>query len=139
MTATPILTSQDLPQLIANNPTLAHPILVSLLSQPVIDTYLDVLRHLAPTLPTYDVLGRLLRDSTVVTDHTTGGKTTIADIARNEILGWFIHESIAWLDRAQEEERAGRISDDRFAKGVQNVRDQLIALRVRSSHLTPSV
>ena len=139
MTATPILTSQDLPQLIANNPTLAHPILVSLLSQPVIDTYLDVLRHLAPTLPTYDVLGRLLRDSTVVTDHTTGGKTTIADIVRNEILGWFIHESIAWLDRAQEEERAGRISDDRFAKGVQNVRDQLIALRVLSSHLTLAV
>ncbi|KAI0087555.1 hypothetical protein BDY19DRAFT_994871 [Irpex rosettiformis] len=121
LTATPILTSQDLPQLIANNPTLAHPILVSLLSQSVIDTYLDVLRHLPPTLPTYDVLGRLLRDTTAVRDQTTGGKTTIADIVRNEVLGWFIHESIIWLDRAEEDERAGRISDDRFAKGVQNL------------------
>ncbi|KAI0799772.1 hypothetical protein BC629DRAFT_1581421 [Irpex lacteus] len=121
LTSTPILTSQDLPQLIANNPTLAHPILVSLLSQPVIDTYLDVLRHLAPTLPTYDVLGRLLRDTTAVTDYTTGGKTTVADIMRSEVLGWFIHESIAWLETAEEDERAGRISDDRFTKGVQNL------------------
>lgn len=121
LTSTPIVTSHDLPSLIANNPTLAHPILASLLCQPVIDTYLDVLRYLPPTLPTFDVLGRLLRDSTVVTDRNTGGRTTIADVMRSEVLGWFLHESIVWLDRAQEDERAGAISDDRFAKGVQNV------------------
>ena len=92
-----------------------------MLSQNTIDTYLDVLRHLPPTLPTFDLLGRLLRDGTIVTDRTTGGRTTIADLVRNEVLGWFIHQSIQWLDRAEEEERAGTISDDRFAKGVQNV------------------
>ncbi|KAI0698269.1 hypothetical protein BC835DRAFT_1335377 [Cytidiella melzeri] len=121
LTSTPIMTSHDLPSLIANNPTLAHPILVSLLSQPAIDTYLDVLRHLPPTLPTYDVLGHLFRDTTVVTDPTTGGRTTIADIVRSEVLGWFLHESILWLDKAEEHERAGLISDDRFAKGVENL------------------
>jgi len=121
LTSTPIVTSHDLAPLIANNPILAHPILASLLSQPVIDTYLDVLRYLPPTLPTFDVLGRLLRDTTVVTDRSTGGRTTIADIVRSEVLGWFLHESILWLDRAEEDERAGVISDDRFAKGARNL------------------
>lgn len=122
LTSTPLITSHDLPPLIAHNPTLAHPILVALLSQPAIDTYLDVLRHLPPTLPTFDLLGHLLRDSTVVTDHTTGGRTTVADLVRSEVLGWFLHQSIQWLDRTEEEERAGVISDDRFMQGVQNVR-----------------
>ena len=40
---------------------------------------------------------------------------------RVEVLGRFVHESINWLDCAEREEREGLISDDRFAKGVQNV------------------
>jgi hypothetical protein len=38
-----------------------------------------------------------------------------------EVLGPFIHQCILWIDRAEREEREGLISDDRFAKGVQNV------------------
>jgi hypothetical protein len=38
-----------------------------------------------------------------------------------EVLGPFIHQCIMWIDRAELEEREGLISDDRFAKGVQNV------------------
>ncbi|KIP01847.1 hypothetical protein PHLGIDRAFT_96635 [Phlebiopsis gigantea 11061_1 CR5-6] len=121
LTSTPLITSHDLRPLIAHNPTLAHPILTALLAQPLIDTYLDVLRHVPPTLPTFDLLGRLLRDTTAVIDRTTGGRTTIADLIRSEVLGWFLHESMLWLDKAQEEEQAGVISDDRFAKGVQNL------------------
>ncbi|KAI0341196.1 hypothetical protein BDW22DRAFT_1359447 [Trametopsis cervina] len=121
LTSTPIMTSHDLPSLVANNSMLAHPVLASLLAQPVIDTYLDVLRHLPPTLPTFDLLGRLIRDNTYVRDPSTGGRTTIADIVRSEVIGWFLHESILWLDKAEEDERAGMISDDRFAKGVQNL------------------
>lgn len=121
LTSTPIVTSHDLPPLIAHNPTLAHPVLAALLAQPSIDTHLDVLRHLPPTLPTFDLLGRLLHDSTAIADTATGGRTTIADLVQSEVLGWFLHESIQWLDKAEEDERAGNISDDRFAKGVQNV------------------
>ena len=121
------MTSHDLPPLIAHNPTLAYPILVSLLSQPTIATYLDVLKRLPPTLPTFDILGRLLRDSTTITDSVTGGRTTIADLIRGEVLGWFLHESMQWLDRAEGEERQGNISDDRFAKGVQNVSNFFVA------------
>ena len=57
LTSTPIITSHDLPPLIAHNPTLAHPIIVSLLSQPSIATYLDVLRRLPPLGP-FPHLGR---------------------------------------------------------------------------------
>lgn len=123
-----MITSVDLPPLISNNPTLAQPLLTALLSLPPSVTngqgpgvFLEVLKHLPPTLPSFDLLGRLLRDTTLVTDVTTGGLTTIADLVRMETLGWFIHESITWLEKAEQEEREGSISDDRFAKGVQNV------------------
>jgi len=126
LTSPPVITSVDLPSLISNNPTLAQPLLAALLSSTTAagqnpDTYLEVLKRLPPSLPSFDLLGRLLRDATTVIDITTGGKTTIADLVRTEVLGWFIHECISWLDRAEAQERAGEISDDRFAKGVQNL------------------
>ncbi|KAI0350992.1 hypothetical protein OH77DRAFT_1498803 [Trametes cingulata] len=120
----PLVTSLDLPAIIAKNTTLAHPLLNALLAADTEqgpDTYLDVLRHLPPTLSSFDLIGRLLRDTTTVTDATTGGRTTIADLVRIEVLGWFIHNSVSWLDRAEQDEREGNISDDRFAKGVQNL------------------
>jgi CCR4-NOT transcription complex subunit 11 len=89
--------------------------------------YLDVLRYLPPTLPTFDLLGRLLRDATRI------GTTTIADLVRTEVLGRFIHECINWLDHAENEERRGMISDDRFPKGVQNVRRSHIVCTAVSS------
>jgi hypothetical protein len=58
-----------------------------------------------------------------LTDSVTGGKVTVADVVRIEVLGPFIHQSIQWIDRAEREEREGLISDDRVAKGVQNVLD----------------
>jgi len=54
-------------------------------------------------------------------DSVTGGKTTVADVVRAEALGGFVHEGIRWLENAEREEREGLISDDRFAKGVQNL------------------
>lgn len=125
LTSPPVITSLDLPPILATNPALGHPLVTSLLtsnSDTGLEPYLDVLKHLPPTLPSFDLIGRLLRDSTAVTDMTTGGKTTIADLVRTEVLGWFIHECVMWLDRAEQDEREGNISDDRFAKGVQNVR-----------------
>ena len=133
LTSPPVLTSLDLSPLISHNPTLAHPLLVSLiastpttpslqfpsdLQHPRIASYLDVLRFLPPTLATFDLLGRLLRDTTRI----PSSGSTIADLIRIHVLGRFIHESINWLDRAERDERDGLISDDRFAKGVQNVR-----------------
>jgi len=47
---------------------------------------------------------------------------------RMEILGPFIHRCILWIERAEREEREGLISDDRSAKGVQNVCTQFIPL-----------
>ncbi|THH17684.1 hypothetical protein EW146_g3180 [Bondarzewia mesenterica] len=123
LTSPPIITSVDLPPLIAHNPTLAHPLLVALLSQPPSkanlqgpSTYLNVLARLPPTLPSFDILGRLLRDTTPVIDVATGGTTTIADIVRADALGRFIHEGIQWLDNAEKEAQEGLISDDRFEK-----------------------
>ena len=119
-----MLISIDLPPIIAHNPVIATPLVASLLALPPSDAtvaYRDVLAQLPPTLQTFDVIGRLLHDTTPSTDSVTGGKATVADVVRMEVLGPFIHQCILWLDRAEREEHEGLISDDRFAKGVQNV------------------
>lgn len=124
LTSPSVLISLDIQPIIAHNPTIATPLLVSLLTLPPSDAsgaFLDVLTQLAPTLPTFDVIGRLLRDTTPATNSISGGKVTVADIVRMEVLGPLIHQCILWLDRAEREERDGLISDDRFAKGVQNL------------------
>jgi hypothetical protein len=116
----------DLPSIVANNPNLAYQLFLALFTAANAQSqgpypYLNVLTKLPPTLPSFDLLVRLLQDTSVVIEPATGGKTTIADIVRVEALGRFIHESTKWLDNAEREEREGLISDDRFAKGVQNV------------------
>ena len=128
LTSPPVITAMDLPSLISVNPSIAHPLLAALLSSCAANhqdpaVYLEALKHLPPILPSFDLMGKLLRDPTTVPDMTTGGKTTIADLVRTDVLGWFLHGCITWLDRAEELERAGETSDDRFAKGVQNVGD----------------
>ena len=123
-----MLISIDLPPIVAHNPTIATPLIVSLITLPPSDAsvaYLDILTQLPPTLPTFDVIGRLLQDTTPVTDSVTGGMITVADVVRMEVLGPLIHQCILWIDRAEREEREGLISDDRSAKGVQNVLDIL--------------
>jgi hypothetical protein len=122
-----MITSVDLPPIVSYNPNLAYQLVVALLMTlpnnlaQDISVYLDALTSLPPTLPSFDLLGRLLRDTSAIPDYSTGGKTTIADIVRSEVLGRFIHESIKWLDNAERDEHEGLVSDDRFAKGVQNV------------------
>ncbi|KAI9509921.1 hypothetical protein F5148DRAFT_1183918 [Russula earlei] len=124
LTSPSVLVSIDLPPIVAHNPTIATTLVISLLTLPPSDVsvaYLDVLTQLPPTLPTFDVIGRLLHDTTPATDSLTGGGVAVADVVRMEVLGPFIHQSILWIDRAEREEREGLISDDRFAKGVQNL------------------
>ncbi|KAF8809862.1 hypothetical protein BYT27DRAFT_7093392 [Phlegmacium glaucopus] len=123
LASTNIITSIDLNAIIAHNPTIAHPLLVGLLTNANPDNnnprpFLDVLPFLPPTLPTFDLYGRLLRDQTRV---TVQGYSTVADLVLMEILGRFVHECINWLENAEKEEKAGNISDDRFGKGVQNL------------------
>lgn len=125
LTSPSFITSTDLLSILAANPALGHPIVAALLTNETEvgpEPYLDVLKRLPPVLSSFDLIGRLLRDTTTVTDVSTGGRTTVADLIRTEVLGWFIHECVMWLDRAEQDEREGNISDDRFAKGVQNVR-----------------
>jgi hypothetical protein len=118
-----MVASLDLAPLASYNPTLAHPLFVRLLTTAnhehnLPSPFLDVLPYLPPTLSTFDLLGRLLRDQTPL----GSGMYSVSNLVHAEVLGRFIHECIKWLDRADQEEREGLISDDRFAKGVQNVR-----------------
>ena len=83
----------------------------------------NALIHLPPTLNSFDVIGGLLRDKTPMTLGPEGVPTTVGDAIRSETLGYFLHECISWLDKAEVEEREGLVSEDIFAKGVQNVQN----------------
>ena len=136
-----MIVSLDLAAIASTNPTLAHPLLVALLAHSNSDfdngqssyhlpsPFLDVLPYLPPTLATFDLFGRLLRDQTPAGG--TDALFTVANVVRVEVLGRFVHESIGWLEMAEREEREGGRSDDRFAKGVQNVGDAFITFYVR--------
>ncbi|EPQ55583.1 hypothetical protein GLOTRDRAFT_128807 [Gloeophyllum trabeum ATCC 11539] len=128
LVAPPVLTSVDLPQFIHFNAGLAHPLMAALISRPPSSsnrqgaaTYVDVLRRLPPTLPSFDLIGRLLRDTTPTTDSVTGGRTTVADIVRLEALGGFVHGCIEWVENREAEQKDGLISDDQAAQGAQNL------------------
>ncbi|KAG5638840.1 hypothetical protein H0H81_009611 [Sphagnurus paluster] len=117
-----MIASLDLPSIISFNPTLAHPLFVGLLDGTKHDhalpsPFLDVLPYLPPTLATFDLLGRLLRDPTPVAD----GMFTVASLVRAEVLGRFIHECINWIERTEREEAEGLISDNRLSQGIQNL------------------
>lgn len=82
----------------------------------------DALIHLPPTLNSFDVVGSLLRDKTPMALGSACVPTTVGEAVKSETLGYFLHECISWLDTAEAEERQGLVSEDIFAKGVQNVR-----------------
>ncbi|KAJ6494657.1 hypothetical protein C8R47DRAFT_974192 [Mycena vitilis] len=147
-----LLAPADLAPLVATNPALAASVVGALLaggsatddgpesSSELLNggtagmktnAILSALARLPPTLPTFDVLGRLLRDARTVGDpndsvdfsavgngNTGHGTTTIADLIRTDVLGRFVAASVDWLDSAEREEREGRASEDRWAQGV---------------------
>ncbi|KAJ7097385.1 hypothetical protein C8R44DRAFT_643669 [Mycena epipterygia] len=121
LAASSLVAPPDLEPLVAHNPGLAHPLLRALLGPssmpsaspspdlnnspathptPAASPYLTALTRLPPTLPTLDVLGRLLRDGLVPAD----------------VLSRFVAEAIDTLDRAERED-----ADDGWAQGVRHL------------------
>lgn len=136
-----MITPLDLAPIIERNPSLAHPVFVALLSSSAGAgrAFLEILPYLPPTLTTFDLMGRLLRDHTPIRsgplyDGSEETSTTITELVRAEVLGRFIHESINFVERAEQEEKEGVSSEaeDRYVKGVQNVSSVLSVLHSRS-------
>jgi hypothetical protein len=114
--------SIDIQSLTSHNAALGHPLFSALLKASADPTlYLVALAALPPSLPSYDLLGRLLQDPSPILAPRSSAHTTVAELVRTEVLGQFTHEAIEWLERADREEQEGIVSDDRFAKGVKNV------------------
>ncbi|KIY49163.1 hypothetical protein FISHEDRAFT_58464 [Fistulina hepatica ATCC 64428] len=124
--ATSMLTSLDIPSIVVLNPTIAHPLLVALLlpaADPATPSsadaalpFLDALTMLPPALPTFDVVGRLLRGGSGPRE-----EQAVAALVREQVLGRFVHSCVSWIEHAEAEERAGLVSDDRAAKGVRDL------------------
>ncbi|TFK18329.1 hypothetical protein FA15DRAFT_261328 [Coprinopsis marcescibilis] len=115
-----MVTSLDLAPIIAYNPAVAHPLLAGLVTSHNPDPmpFLEILPFLPPTLPTFDLLGRLLRDQAYI---KVASYSTVAELVRVEVLGRFIHECVKWIEQAERDQSEGLISDDRFEKGLQHL------------------
>ncbi|KAF8332471.1 hypothetical protein F5887DRAFT_996978 [Amanita rubescens] len=125
LAASQMVASLDLAPLAALNPQITHLLIVSIFNNTaktvdveLLYPYIDTLSCLPPTRPSFDLMGRLIQDSSPI---SLTGYSTVADLIRMEVLGRFIHECITWLERAEVEEREGLVSDDRFAQCVQNL------------------
>jgi hypothetical protein len=161
-----VITSLDIASLALHNPSVAHLVVVALLlaassqdqSFPVdslepaamsrshtfiamqpsaIKDHLSALANLPPTLQSFDLLGRLLAESTPVQDLSPPLNETIvtatirvAELVKSEVLGRFLTQCTGWLDAAAAEEDVGFTSDDRVAQGVRNVRHLAFAYPV---------
>lgn len=129
MNIQPHINAFNLTELIERNPTLGYVATIALLKGQSSDyekqsehfDYLDALRRLPPALPSFDVMGRLLRDQTVIQGNSPDISCTVADIIRSEVLGGFLLNCMNWIEHAEQEALNGFVSDDRVAKSVQNV------------------
>ncbi|KAF7303986.1 hypothetical protein MIND_00629600 [Mycena indigotica] len=124
LVATPLITQSDLASLSAHNPNIAAPLFAAFLSGPASGTHaaLTALCDLPPTLPTFDLFGRLLRDETPLSADGPGPAFfTVGALVTTEVLGVFIAQSINTLEMAERAEREGRVSIDLFAQGVQHL------------------
>ena len=95
---------------------------------------IDVFRcsiHLPPTLNSFDVFGSLLRDKAPMTLGTTGAPITVGEAVESETPGYFLHECISWLDKAELEERERLVSEDIFAKACKTYEPLLPDLQCR--------
>ncbi|KAJ7136365.1 hypothetical protein C8R43DRAFT_1020576 [Mycena crocata] len=117
-----LVPAADLPPLVAHNPALAAGLVGAVLvGAPVAGEGVDdgqtthdlraatlaALARLPPTLPTFDVLGRLLRDGRVVytgREPIASDELTLSTLVRAAVLGAFVAGSIAYLERAEREE-----------------------------------
>lgn len=125
-----MVTSLDITPIVAFNPSIAHQLFVGLVANPNPENqnpmpFLEVLPYLPPTLASFELFGRLLKDQTRI---RVAGYSTVADLVRIEVLGQFIHESIHWIEQSEREQLEGMISDDRWEKGLQHLCRFFVAL-----------
>jgi len=129
MSIHPYINAYNLTELIELNPTLGYVATIALLkgnpsaSEKQLEhfDYLDALRRLPPALPSFDVMGRLLRDQTVIQSISTDMPCTVADIIRAEVLGGFLLNCMNWIEHAEQEALDGLVNDDRIAKAISSL------------------
>jgi hypothetical protein len=112
------LTSLDLAPIANYNPSIAVLLfsrLIKTAGKDELESYLHALASLPPTLPTFDIWGRLLKDNETVLEADEG--YTVARVVRESALGRFVHDSIRYLEGLKREEPG----DDRWMIGVRNV------------------
>ncbi|PCH42915.1 hypothetical protein WOLCODRAFT_138110 [Wolfiporia cocos MD-104 SS10] len=113
----PVVTSIDLPSMITTNPILAQPLVAALLSYVKghsLNMFLEVLIRRPPVQSSYDLIERLLGDTTAISN----GSGTVAHLVRTQVLGLFIRQCIATLDKAEHDVAIGSAQ---YAQGVQNL------------------
>ncbi|KAJ4485351.1 hypothetical protein J3R30DRAFT_3438969 [Lentinula aciculospora] len=150
LAASDIITPHDLSSIVTFNPDVAFPLLVELLTASISSPsnfldLLDVLPYLPPSLSTFDIMGKLLRDTRLIPipnaiphlllvdrpddaqNHRSGSRIPLGTLIRYQVLARFIHECIERLEKEEKErlslEGPGGTGDgdDAWGRGVRNL------------------
>src|ERR1700754_3631608 len=119
----PLLEAVDLSGLTTHNPDIAYRFLVLIIIHhiDIRSEYMSVLGSLPPILPAFDVMGRLLKESS----ETTIGESRVGidEFVRSQVLGSFIHFCIEWVEgrESKSQEQGNAILDDSLDKATENV------------------
>jgi len=120
----PLLEAHDLPGLVTHNPGIAHQLIALLIaSHPdQRSEYMAVLGSLPPALPSFDVMGRLLKESRQM--QVEGGhQFAVGAVVRSEVLNQFLHSCVEWIDKreAQSQDQEDATLDDSLEKATEHL------------------
>ncbi|KAJ3751215.1 hypothetical protein DFH05DRAFT_170076 [Lentinula detonsa] len=148
LAASEIITPHDLSSIVTYNPDVAYPLFVELLTASISSPsnfldILDILPYLPPSLSTFNLMGKLLRDAHLIsipnaTLHLIGGdgydrnhnpesRIPLGRLIRYQVLARFVHECIERLEKEEREraslEGSGGNSDgnDAWGRGVRSL------------------
>ncbi|KAJ3974778.1 hypothetical protein EV361DRAFT_865893 [Lentinula raphanica] len=148
LAASDVITANDLSSIVTYNPDVAYPLFVEMLTASASSAsnflnILDILPYLPPTLFTFDFMGKLLRDTRLISlpnatrhlieddgydqIHTPESRIPLGRLVRDQVLARFMHECIERLEKEERErtsvEGPGSSSDgnDAWGRGVRNL------------------
>ncbi|KAF5382813.1 hypothetical protein D9757_007313 [Collybiopsis confluens] len=147
LAALDVITPLDLASIVTLNSDVAYPLFVEMLIASISSPsnyleLLEILPYLPPSLSTFDIMGRLLRDTRLIPfppaipllradgyhdDQISDNdeRIPLKNLVYSQVLGRFIHECIERLEREERERLEGpggnSDGDDAWGRGVRNL------------------
>ena len=88
------------------------------------ESYLDAIRNLPPTMQSFNLIAKLLRPThggTMLEQQEDSPEVRVAVLIRTEVLGGFVSGCVRWIEHEEQEEKEGKVHDNRVAIAIASV------------------